>query len=156
MNIFINRMKKTIILLLTVIAVIFSGCSHTSFSHVTYFLDYKIAGKGLVFITESNSVNFDYEPLGSIIIIERPGVIEKIVPVSETEQRYGDNIYGNPGVTKKVHQYAYASAQSALDYTVESALKMGGDAIINLKVDSYILDNERVVEISGMVVRRNI
>lgn len=55
-----------------------------------------------------------------------------------------------------MHQYAYASAQSALDYTVESALKMGGDAIINLKVDSYILDNERVVEISGMVVKRNI
>lgn len=60
-------MKK--FLLLAIIAVFLNSCiSYSYYAVNSYTIDYyKYTEKGF-FITESNSVNFNYEPVGSVVV----------------------------------------------------------------------------------------
>ncbi len=148
-------MKPLLKILLAVIALAgFSAC-HSPLSHITYYLDYKEASQGKLFISEANSVSFEYEPLGSILVEEVPGTVNIIVPVPEkTNQKDDDGLYSaNP--TKTITTYSDATAQSALNYAAVRAIEMGGDGLINLRMSSYVDRYKRkVVQVTGMVIKR--
>ena len=122
--------------------------------HEVYTIDYAAAGGGKVFITESNSVSFEYEPIGSILVKEHPGEKEVKVPLSQREIDY-EMFFGVPPETKTERKYEPSTAQSALEYAANQTLLLGGDGIINLKLTSEYVEHEgRVVCVSGMVIKR--
>lgn len=125
-------------------------------THATYYIDYKEAGQGKVFITEANSVSFDYEPLGSILVEETSGMVKLTVPTTEKE-RNDDSLYGPGPSTKTVNSYSEATAQTALNYAAQEAVRLGGDGIINLRLSSTH-DGKGAsvvsVSVSGMVIKR--
>lgn len=144
------------------VGILFFPSCRPQFTQVAYFLDYQQAGNGKFFISESNSVSFEYEPIGSILIEELPGEVKITTEPRKIEKsrNYRDNyddIYSkdvspNP---KTKHKWQYASAQSALNYAVDTATELGGDGLINVKLSSYIdKHNNRIVQISGMVIKR--
>lgn len=144
---------KKLTLLMSAFVMLAVGSCNTPKSHVTYYIDYQKAGNGKVFITESNSVSFEYMPLGTILVEETPGFVEVTVPTTEKE-RQDDPLYGSGASTKTVKKYSNATAQSALNYAAEEALTLGGDGIINLRLSSYYVGKERIVQVSGMVIKR--
>lgn len=123
-------------------------------THATYYIDYQKAGQGKVFITEANSVSFEYEPLGSILVEEKSGVVKLTVPTTEKE-RNDDSLYSIGSSTKTITSYTTATAQTALNYSAKEALRLGGDGIINLRLTS---ERDRhgnaIVSVSGMVIKR--
>ena len=143
-------------LLTAVVLAGLSSClSHSPLSHVTYYTDYQEASQGKLFISEANSVNFEYEPLGSILVEEIPGSVKITVPTTEKErQRDNDGLYGAVPATKTITSYSQATAQTALNYAASQAITMGGDGLINLKLTSYIKDEKRIVQVTGMVIKR--
>ncbi|MBD5275132.1 MAG: hypothetical protein HDS37_03400 [Bacteroides sp.] len=140
--------------ILGALALSVSSCA-PKFSQVSYFVDYRQAADGKVFLTESNSVSFDYTPIGSILIEETAGNFKEYKEMSEKSKvRDIDPIYGDyqPYMSKG---YRFPTAASALDYVANKALEMGGDGIINLKmVSTKSKDNRMQLVISGMVIKR--
>ena len=146
-------MKHLSILSIVLGALLLTSCAST-FTHATYYIDYKDAGQGKLFITESNSVSFDYEPLGSILVEEIPGAVKVSVPISDKERRNHDDLYTSS--SKTVTSYSQATAQTALNYAAQKCIEIGGDGLINVKLNSYMDDHKRrVVQVSGMVIKRN-
>ncbi len=163
-------MRKFIILLSAFILVSLSGCKIsqpvTWFQNGVYSVDYFKAGlNGKVFITESNSVNFEYDPVGSITVEQKSGYLdsgksEKVQILGEK----GDPIYGNSDkmetkTKRKKGEWKSATYESVLEEASRAALEMGGDAIINLKLERAIdyVANSPVGShpyITGMVVKR--
>lgn len=148
-------MKHIAFLLLVCLLSALSSC-HTPMTHATYYIDYQEAGQGKVFITEANSVSFEYEPLGSILVEETSGVVKITVPTTEKE-RNDDSLYGPGPSTKTVTSYSNATAQTALNYAAQEAIRLGGDGIINLKLSANLDSKGRKIEtisVSGMVIKR--
>ena len=148
-------MKKFILLAAAVAAMALTSCvSVPKFTQVAYALDYQKAGKGRVFITESNSVNFDYEPIASLVVVEEEG---KSVSKVEIAEEKGDEVYGPQSTIKvKTKGWRDANLYSALEFAVEQCEKMGGDGIINLRNRTITNSVGHVtsVEVTGMVIRR--
>lgn len=123
-------------------------------THATYYIDYKQAGQGKVFITEANSVSFEYEPLGSILVEETSGMVKVTVPTTEKERNI-DPLYGSGPETKTVNGYSKATAQTALNYAAQEAIRLGGDGLINLRLaSSRDGKGDVVVSVSAMVIKR--
>ena len=121
-----------------------------------YFVDYQQAAGGKVFITESNSVSFDYTPVGSLLVEEISGMEKKPKDIS-VKQAYKqtDPIYGDAPQSSGKSYYRSPDAESALDYAAKKALDMGGDAIINLQVVPSVYEGGRqMLIVKGMVVKR--
>lgn len=149
-------MKTKAFLQIAAIAAVLAmpSCKTVPMWHEVYSIDYAAAGGGKVFITESNSVSFEYEPIGSILVKEHPGEKEVKVPLTQREIDY-EMFFGTPPETKTEKRNMPATAQSALEYAANQALKMGGDGIINLSLTSEYDYNKRlVVCVSGMVIKR--
>lgn len=153
-NKYLRNMKRLLFILFSALALVALNSCHAPFSHVTYYVDYQQAGKGKVFITEANSVSFEYEPLGTILVEEVPGSVKVTVPTTEKERAADDGLYG-PSTSKTVTTYSQATAQTALNYAAEKAIELGGNGLINVRLSSY-LDNQkrRVVQVTGMVIKR--
>lgn len=134
------------------------------YSDVNVLDYYKIGLDGKILLTESNSVNFEYESLGSIVVTQYSGyeMIEKSTSTKESVD--DDAIYGARKVTKSKTKYKKgpwknASYKTELEEAVKKTVEMGGDAIINLKLQ--VIPNASNTEsvsytryISGMVIRR--
>lgn len=136
--------------------VLLSGCSMRQFSHYVGLLDYS-AVPGM-FITESNSVSFEYQPVGSILVMEISGDAKK----EKKKTKELDDIYGDgqdhSGEIYYVSagNWRYANMQSALNYAAERAKELGGNGIINLRTD-VLLDEHNHIDkaiVRGMVIKR--
>lgn len=162
-------MKKSNLFILAVALLAFSSCSSSSkpiFTQQVYTVDYKTAGlDGKILLTESPSVSFDYESLGSIIVEQRSGyeVLSSDVKTKITKG-YGDTFdsssyYTKTTVDRTLGKYLQATPETALMAASKAAQEMGGDAIIGLK-HSFIYElvgtSTNVVgyTVSGMVVKR--
>lgn len=148
-------MKKLISTIFICSLLALGSCS-VPMGHATYYIDYKEAGQGKVFISEANSVSFEYEPIGSIVVVESSGVVKTTVPTTEKE-RSSDALYGPGPSTKTVSRYSQATAQTALNYAAQQALLLGGDGIINLQLSTeFDKKGEKVetVTVTGMVIKR--
>lgn len=113
------------------------------------------AQKGF-FITESNSVSFPYEPVGSISAVVSSGY----EILNSENLKSNDDVYGS---YKKIKygKMIDASLNDALDELYNSALRLGADGIINFRSE-YVpsLYNKAVLitpdsyVVSGMAIRR--
>lgn len=110
---------KKIFYLFTLLAL--SSCSPVTFIGM---LDYRpLTNKGL-FVTESNSVGFDYEPIGSLNISRTSGWVDGRFSPSSVEQMYSD--------------------------ILDEAKKLDANGIINMSFTS----GKSVVTLTGMFIKR--
>lgn len=127
----------------------FASCA--TYSPVVNFLDYSAYTQEGIFLTESNSVSFRYEPVGSISVLLYSGYAISRQSMKK-ENKPEDDIYYNSPISSN---YQNATIQEALRLTVEKAKSQGADAVINLKYQ-YIQAFKNVPSgwyVSGMAVK---
>lgn len=147
-------------------ALIMSSCSSFKpepipFRSSVYYLDYyKLGRNGKILLSESNSYSGEYQSIGSIIVDQKSGhvniEVETTKKIVNAKPMPGDEIYGTQPEYKtetkyKTGDFKYATFSTALEEAVNTAEKMGGDAIINLKYEYRGPDG---VSVSGMVIKR--
>ena len=131
-------MKKKLSFL--IISMIFiSSCSPVAYQALTYSIDYSKYLDDGFFITESQSVNFDYKPIASVGSDIKPGYL--------TSKDGSGNVYTE------------ATADDAIAYLVVQAKKVGADAIIGIKIEITDIGgspytNTLSYSASGMAIKR--
>lgn len=149
-------MKK--ILFISIIALFLSSCvtykpAYTRFTEGVDFSEYTRRG---FFITESNSVSFNYDPVGSLSSVVRGGY----EVLGTDTYRSEDEVYGTH--TKvRYGSFIPASVDDALDELYNSARELGADGIINFKLTYHPSEYEKNVlvrhssyVVSGMAIKR--
>lgn len=155
-------MKKILFLMAAVMALVMSSCVTVKpdpFTSRVYYLDYyKLGHNGKILLSESNSYSGEYQSIGSIIVEQKSGnvKIEVEKKTKKVKVMPGDDIYGTQPEyeteTKyKTGDYKLATFSTALEEAVNTAERMGGDAIINLKYENRGYEG---VSVSGMVIKR--
>jgi len=142
-------MKK---LLLILFAACLASCS--TYGPVVNFVDYSTYNEQGVFLTESNSVSFEYEPVGSVNVLLYSGYAKQDPAKQTSLKQQGVDpramVVGSPSV------YRSATAQEALKIAVDQAQKNGANAIINLSYE-FIPSGKNSPAgwfVSGMAVRK--
>ena len=121
-------MKK--LLLMAVMAVRFMGCSIIPrYQLNSYTVDYSKYNKYNFFITESNSVNFEYTSIGSIVTESVTGKMYK--DGSDIPNQVED--YGFDAFTA----LKYASIDDAFQKLYEESVKKGANGVINVKMEFH-------------------
>jgi len=146
-------MKKSIILILSIFAL--SSCVTKYPYTVRYsYFDYSEYNKKGFFITESNSVIFEYTPVGSISISIRSGY--------ECEEKLGINSTTKDSlIYMSCGKYKEYNTQKAISALVNLANSNDANGIINLKVEfipavyekGNIILGEGVI-VSGMAIKK--
>lgn len=158
-------MNKYILFLLITLLVLTTSCTP---KHSVYIglLDYRPAAEIYgVNITETNAVSFDYEPIGSLIVIEQSGKVE-IKEVKDSPKNSNDNI-GKARLFKQddfddlydksieATNYANATSESIIKHMAKAAKDAGGNYILNFNVQRDPSDkNGQTLVATGMVVKR--
>ncbi len=158
-------MKKFSFFLCLMMALL-TSCLPT-FKNTVYFTDYRSVAKNGFFVTEANTVSFDYEPIGSMTLNQYNGVTAaNEISVNkengkEKEVTGYDDVYmdklpeKNYKSEKKKGNYKYATAESALEAFAEEAKSKGADGVIGLRIGFVSLKDSRTgIEVSGMLIRR--
>ncbi len=151
-------MKKSIFFTIVSLLVMMTSCLP---KHAVYvgLLDYRPAAELYgVQMTESDAVNFDYEPIGSLIVIEQSGQVEvKKISVNNDytpKKQVDDDLYGSPSSTSK-KSYANATSESIIKYMAQAAKDAGGDYVLNLNIQRDPTSKKGYTLIAtGMVVKR--
>ena len=157
-------MKGKILLFLGA-ALMLASCESVkkSFSNSCYITDYSVAAKAGFFITESNTVPFDYEPIGSVVFIQESGWEKKKKQKSDSSSVEGfDDVYGDhrPSYMRKEQEksgdYRYASTESAITELMNDAFSLNADGILNFKqeVEFDLSQKPNKIIISGMLFKR--
>lgn len=149
-------MKK--ILFISLITLLLSSCAtlkppYSRFSNTVDFSEYTRKG---FFITESNSVSFNYDPLGSLTSVVQGGYeVLGREAISSNDEVYGVNAKVTYG------EFIPASIDDALDELYNSARELGANGIINFKLTYYPSEYEKNVlvrhssyVVSGMAIKR--
>lgn len=149
-------MKK--ILFISLITLLLSSCAtlkppYSRFSNTVDFSEYTRKG---FFITESNSVSFNYNPLGSLTSVVQGGYeVLGREAISSNDEVYGVNAKVTYG------EFIPASIDDALDELYNSARELGANGIINFKLTYYPSEYEKNVlvrhssyVVSGMAIKR--
>ena len=153
-------MKKILLLTVSMMTLFLSSCvviPKPVYSSDVYYLDYfKLGHDGKILLSESNSYSGEYQSIGSIIVEQISGYEQILVSTSTSNERIGDDIYGEKNVVKKKAKYKLgefkeANFSSALEEAVAVAEEMGGNAIINLKITTPV---DSSVRVTGMVIKR--
>ena len=149
-------MRKLLFIIFSVCLFISSCSVKIPYRYSMDYIDYNtVSQKHGIFITEANSVGFEYEPVGSINLMERSGYEVKYI-----ENNYSDGIYGAVKNKKKYGDWINASVDELLKLACQKALECGGNGIINLKFEylpSVVVDKEVYPEgyrITGMIIKR--
>ena len=145
-------MKKILFFIFTVC--VLSSCVSVPDSRSPYLryhgvIDYsKYMSKGF-FITEANSVSFDYEPIGSIAAGVESGW--EILNHTTKTTTSDDDVYGSSTKTKvKYGEYIRAELDDAIEELYQACKELGADGVINFSISSSL--GEYVV--SGMAIKR--
>jgi hypothetical protein len=148
-------MKKVPIYLFAIVMLAMASCKSMlqQFTQKTYVLDYSKASKQGVFLTEANSVSFEYTPIASIVVTSTDGMAK----VAKATKSYGDDSYG--GSDTKISykdEWQVATYEQTLDRAVQSCIDLGGDGIINI---TFNLNHDSQGGVTGntlrgMVIRR--
>ena len=165
-------MKKYILFTFVMLMALLSSCVTVkppippTPSREYYSFDYsEVSRKYGVGFTESDAVNFDYDALSTVAIVEKGGYVEstKAEPV-EAKRSYleEDEIYMSSSKRKSVNKIEYTyvepDAQKGLAAMAQEAIRLGGDYVLNLNVQRT---NEyedgfgySCYTLSGMVVKK--
>lgn len=119
-------------LTLVLMTIILSSCAikypYKRYSTVVDFEKYTSQG---FFITESNSVNFNYMPVGSLSSVVESGY--ELIGDLVTDR--SDDLYHNSSSSNKYGDYINAAIDDAIEELFLSAKELGADGIINLKTE---------------------
>ena len=135
-------MKKVLFLFCAVF--LFVGCIPTKRITQVVTLDLTKYTELGFFITEANSVNKDYDPIGLVSVY-----LESGKDVCVTKKDGGDPVYGQDIVIKK-GKFIAASLEEALEMMYNEACSKGANAIINLKYSCSELGN---LDVTGMAIK---
>lgn len=133
-------MKKSLIAIFALIALV--GCSTPKFYTSGNFVDYsKYMEKGF-FVSESNSVNFTYTPVGSV-----------------SGSCYSGNTSGSTkdknSLLGKMYNYKFATIEDAMDAMYQIAIEKGANGVINLTFSQQIDKSGRsFITASGMAIKK--
>jgi uncharacterized protein YbjQ (UPF0145 family) len=101
-------------------------------------LDYSEYLKEGMFLSESNAVNFSYEPISSVSALLLSGYAIK----STGEKEFRDDAYqtsqGQAQITITTNKYISASKEEVLKQIVKEAKSKNANAIINLEIKPVI------------------
>lgn len=145
-------MKRVLYILL--LASCLTSCSvKIPYLRSVEFVDYaSLSQEYGLFLSESNSVSFDYETIGSVSVTEKSG--HKMGTYSK---KYNDDIYDTSGNKKiKMGDYIPATSGSALRLACEQAVLRGGNGIVNIKI-VYIPATKTSMpgyHVSGMIIKK--
>lgn len=147
-------MKKYFYLLM--LAVLLASCSIVNVPAPKQYaatIDYAYLSQKGIFVTESNSVNFDYEPLGSIYVECTGGWVKKKYKEGDVMQ---DIYMANPSSV----EYLPATIDDAYQMVLSEVKKLRANGVINLKIStvSEYLSTYKVtvnkIIITGMCIRK--
>lgn len=151
-------MRKIIVLLLLPLCVSCMSVKFKSFEAVEFW-DYSTLTEKGFFVTESNSVSFEYTAVGSVYIEIRAGEDKSQTKYVNKEARLDSDIY-RPS-KEKVIVYTSATITDALNKLSNQLTNVGANGIINLKitqVSSMQVSNDTYYGpgyiITGMAIRR--
>lgn len=146
-------MKKISIYLFAMCMLALVSCKSMlpQFTQKTYVLDYSEASKRGVFVSEANSVSFDYEPVASIVVTSKDGYVQK----PKVSKNYDDISPVETNVSYK-DEWQEATYAQTLDRAVQSCIELGGDGIINITFNVNYDSNGAVIgnTLRGMVIKR--
>lgn len=118
------------------------------------YINYQTYVEQGMFITESNSVSFEYTPLGSVSAIVFPGYVKATRP---SQYKYED-LNGNQQLTEDYNKWQPADVSDAITLAVDKAKQQGGNGIINFKVQPTSETDGKTVRygylVTGMVIHR--
>ncbi len=149
-------MKKVLLLIVSVC--MFTSCATYQPAPKSFvgIIDYSVLTSKGIFVTESNSVNFDYQAIGSVIAEETGGW----VPKSSAKQKpasAADDYYVSSSSKKN---YIAPDIQVAFDNIAEHLLSLRANGIINLKITTSSeidlvskLSVDKII-VSGMAIRK--
>ncbi len=105
------------------------GCipQRTFFSTFSSGIDYKEYSDLGFYVTESNSVNFNYTPISSIVASVKSGYLGDEKP-SNSKVKVSKSDRGSLFIT--------ATASIVLEELYQEAIKLGANGIINLKIEA--------------------
>lgn len=148
-------MKKLIIALISVCML--GSCTlpivKTPYVNAVTIFDYsKYTEKGF-FFTESNSVSFDYKPIGSVYAYGETGY--NIIDRETKTKKFDDDVIGTKWNTTKDKlvfgdQLIVVDKAKLIDDVYNKAVEKGANAIMNLK----IIETATSVAISGMAIKK--
>jgi uncharacterized protein YbjQ (UPF0145 family) len=134
-------MKKLLILALILTTM---GSCNPKMIRSSFVIDYRpFAGDGF-FITESNSVNFKYQPIGSVSTVFITGVSDK---KSLTQKNY-DSVYSSSS-----NNITYATPEGVLEALCEKCKSLGANGVINFRITKYEVNHRLTWEASGMAIK---
>ena len=144
-------MKK--LFLLSAAMMLFVSCASVQLPaprSATSLMDYSPLTSNGIFVTESNSVSFEYEPIGSVVAVAYGGWGKLESQKAGKDDSYvstsGKTVYFDPSLSD-----AYESLKSKL-------FEIGANGIINLKATFTPGDPSRYVvgtiTLSGMAIAR--
>lgn len=159
-------MKKLLLTVCAVMALTLCSCLST-FKNTVYFTDYRPVAQNGFFVTEANTVPFDYDPIGSMTLKQYNGIENQNEVNNEKESKVKKEVTGYDDVymdklpektakpEKKKSKYKYATAESALEAFAEVAKNKGANGVIGLRIQfiSY-KDSKEGIEVSGMLIHR--
>lgn len=122
---------KRILFALVVIVLICSSCQTYEYLQKVNYLDYSFFKEKNFFITETNTVSFPYESLGSIYVIVRSGKLYKTTDINERDSY--KPIYQRKGKYKK------ATLEDAYQLIYDSAKEKGANGILRFKIEYITL-----------------
>ena len=139
-------MKKVLLLIFAITALVLaSGCSTVTPKYIerVYSLDYSEYSESGFFITESNSVNFEYTPIATVVVTIYEGE-------GGEWKYYKGKMYHSGGVA--------AMPADALEKAVSHTKQLGGNALINLKLTPSTINivgiEQSGIILSGMAIKR--
>jgi hypothetical protein len=116
-------------------------------------IDYAYLSQKGIFVTESNSVNFDYEPLGSIYVECTGGWVKK-------KYKEGDDMEDIYMTTLGSVKYLPPTFEDAYQLILSEVKKLRANGVINLKIrtvseyqSTYKVYVDKII-ITGMCIRK--
>lgn len=148
-------MKFLKLLTLSVLCISSVSCT-PKFSSKVYYTDYQRYSDAGFFITESNTVSFDYVPVGSVVVRQTAGVMSdtEIISQNVPEKRGYDELYGELEKKRHSNSWKLPSDYTALDAVYKVAKEQNAEGIINLKITMPEVNNADIIELSGMLIKR--
>ena len=150
---------KRLLIALTLFSMLAMGCSPAGIYSLTA-VDYNRFSEDGFFISESNSVNFEYEPISSVMAAVTSGYVrEEIIAENTPNKKYKDDVYGSTN-TKGKMRHVKATPDYVTDILVEEAKAKNANGIINFKFEpireySKLLGWQIVgYSASGMAIKR--
>lgn len=147
-------MKKILFIAAITTALLTSCAPKETYVATSTFINYQTYADQGVFITESNSVNFPYTPLGSVSATVFPGYVKATRPSS---YKYVD-LNGKAQLTEEYNKWQSADVNDAIVLAVEKAIRQGGNGIINFKIMPTTEMNGKTVRhgflVTGMIISK--